>query len=63
VFEGEDVIAAIRRRIGSLDEPDTIRGRFARSLSFNVIHGSDSFESAEQEMKRFFEEKELVHCA
>ena len=36
VFEGEKVIEGIRRRIGSIDQPETLRGRFAESVSHNV---------------------------
>lgn len=59
VLEGEDVTDGVRRRIGSIDQPETIRGRFAASISHNVIHGSDSPENAEEEIQRFFMEEEL----
>lgn len=59
VFAGERVIEGIRKRIGSTDQPETLRGRFAGSITHNVIHGSDSPESAEQEIQQFFEKGEL----
>lgn len=59
VLEGEGVIEGVRRRIGSIDQPGTLRGRFAKSVSHNVIHGSDSPEDAEKEMQRFFTDEEL----
>ena len=40
--------------------PGSIRGDFGISLSMNLIHGSDSVESAKRELKIFFEESELV---
>ena len=40
--------------------PGTIRGDFGISLSMNLIHGSDSTESAKRELNIFFEESELV---
>ena len=45
---------------GSKAEPGTIRGDFGVSNSFNLIHGSDSPESAEHELSLFFEESELL---
>ena len=39
---------------GSKAEPGTIRGDFGVSNSFNLIHGSDSPEAAERELKLFF---------
>ena len=44
---------------GSKAEPGTIRGDFGVSNSFNLIHGSDSPEAAETELKLFFGEGEL----
>jgi nucleoside-diphosphate kinase len=45
---------------GSNAEPGTIRGDFGVSNSFNLIHGSDSPESAEKELALFFTDAELV---
>ncbi len=44
---------------GSKAEPGTIRGDFGVSNSFNLIHGSDSPEAAETELKLFFNEGEI----
>lgn len=64
VWEGEDVIEVSRNMIGATDPkkaaPGTIRGDFATLLSNNIIHGSDSLESAEREINLFFKETELV---
>lgn len=58
VVEGENVVQGMRNLMGPtnwLDAPiGTIRGRFAHSTTFNIIHGSDSVENAEIEIKRFF---------
>lgn len=45
---------------GSKADPGTIRGDFGVSNSFNLIHGSDSPEAAEREMKLFFKAGEVV---
>ena len=45
---------------GSKAEPGTIRGDFGVSNSFNLIHGSDSPESAQREISLWFADDELV---
>jgi len=45
---------------GSKADPGTIRGDYGVSNSFNLIHGSDSPESAERELSLFFEESEII---
>lgn len=64
VWEGENVIATARKMMGATNPKDadtgTIRGDFALTVSKNVIHGSDSPESAEREITLFFAEEELV---
>ena len=61
---GKDAIAISRKMMGatfgSKAEPGTIRGDFGVSNSFNLIHGSDSPESAARELALFFKEGELV---
>lgn len=58
IVEGENVIQGMRMLIGATKFedalPGTIRGDFAKSTTENVIHGSDSPESAETEIRRFF---------
>ena len=58
IVEGENVIQGMRILIGATKFEEalagTIRGDFAKSTTENVIHGSDSPESAEIEIKRFF---------
>ena len=63
-LEGKDAIAIARKLMGatfgSKAEPGTIRGDFGVSNSFNLIHGSDSPESAQRELNLFFRPEELV---
>jgi len=63
VFEGEEAIAAIRKTVGSTDpakaEPGTIRADFGLDVQQNVVHGSDSIETAEKEIKLFFAGDEI----
>jgi nucleoside-diphosphate kinase len=62
VAEGERVIEGFRKLAGTTDpttaEPGTIRGDLARDMGTkvvqNIVHGSDSQESAEREIKIFF---------
>ncbi|WP_075982131.1 nucleoside-diphosphate kinase [Bacillus massilinigeriensis] len=64
VWEGENVIATARLMMGSTNPkdaaPGTIRGDYAATVGKNVIHGSDSPESAEREINLFFQQEELV---
>jgi nucleoside-diphosphate kinase len=61
---GKDAIAIARKLMGatfgSKAEPGTIRGDFGVSNSFNLIHGSDSVESAQRELGLFFKPDELL---
>src|SRR3982750_1643441 len=61
---GKDAIAISRKMMGatfgSKAEPGTIRGDFGVSNSFNLIHGSDSPESATRELGLFFKTDELI---
>jgi nucleoside-diphosphate kinase len=63
-LQGKDVINISRKMMGatfgSKAEPGTIRGDYGVSNSFNLIHGSDSPESAERELKLFFKPDELL---
>ena len=55
--QGEEAIAVSRKLIGKFGlgaEPGTIRGDFGTSNNHNVIHGSDSSESANRELSLFF---------
>jgi nucleoside-diphosphate kinase len=60
IMDGPDAVKAARQVIGAthpLDAaPGSIRGDFAIELGQNMVHGSDSWESAEREAKLFFPE-------
>ncbi|MFC4617808.1 nucleoside-diphosphate kinase [Camelliibacillus cellulosilyticus] len=64
VWEGENVIATARKMMGATNPadaaPGTIRGDFATEVSENIIHGSDSPESAKREIGLFFSDSESV---
>ena len=56
--EGENAVAQIRNLMGATNPvdstPGSIRGDLATELDKNVVHGSDSDESADRELKLFF---------
>ena len=58
VVEGEGAIATMRKTIGATNpadaDPGTIRGDLAMSMPDNLVHGSDSPESAEREIALWF---------
>ncbi|GGM53544.1 nucleoside diphosphate kinase [Longimycelium tulufanense] len=61
VVEGPRAIAAFRQLAGGTDPvekaaPGSIRGDFALETQFNLVHGSDSAESAAREIKLWFPE-------
>ena len=64
VLEGEGAIAVVRSTMGSTNPaqsaPGTIRGDLALSMPDNLVHGSDSPESAEREVALWFADDELV---
>ncbi|SIT66458.1 nucleoside-diphosphate kinase [Edaphobacillus lindanitolerans] len=64
VWEGENVISTARLMMGATNPkesaPGTIRGDYAVTVGKNIIHGSDSPESAEREIGLFFKAEELV---
>jgi nucleoside-diphosphate kinase len=57
-LEGEGAIATVRRTMGATNpadsEPGSIRGDLALSMPDNLVHGSDSPESAERELQLWF---------
>ncbi len=63
IFEGERVVEIIRKVMGTTDpakaEPGTIRADFGLNIERNAIHGSDSVETAEKEIKLFFSDNEI----
>ncbi len=65
VWQGQGVIDIVRRTMGGTDpaqaEPGTIRGDWGLNIGRNLIHGSDSPESAGREVPIFFDPEEVVH--
>ncbi|MFC1993588.1 nucleoside-diphosphate kinase [Chloroflexota bacterium] len=63
VFEGERAVERIRDAMGPTDpakaEAGTIRGDFGLDIEHNSVHGSDSMETAEKEIKLFFSWAEI----
>ena len=57
-LEGEGAIATVRRTMGATNpadsEPGSIRGDLALSMPDNLVHGSDSPESAQRELELWF---------
>lgn len=64
VLEGEGVIEVVRKIMGPTfgfnAPPGTIRGDFSLSTQFNLVHGSDSPETAEYEIPIFFSNDEII---
>ena len=63
LWEGKDVVVTIRKMIGITlarnAEPGTIRGDFAMSQQYNLIHASESVEIAKKEEGLIFEKHEI----
>jgi nucleoside-diphosphate kinase len=64
IVEGEGAIATLRNTIGATNPadatPGSIRGDLALAMPNNLVHGSDSPESAEREIALWFSDDELV---
>jgi nucleoside-diphosphate kinase len=60
VMEAEEAVEAARQVIGATNPieaaPGSIRGDYALEVTFNLVHGSDSDESAEREIELWFPE-------
>ena len=63
IWEGLDIVKTGRKMLGATkplnSEPGTIRGDFSIETGRNIVHGSDSVESAEREIKLWFKENEI----
>ncbi|MFB0559148.1 MAG: nucleoside-diphosphate kinase [Dehalococcoidales bacterium] len=63
VFEGKGAVKEIRKLMGATDpskaEAGTIRGDFGVDIERNSVHGADSPDNAEKEIKLFFSENEI----
>jgi len=64
VVEGEGAITTLRKTIGATNpadaEPGSIRGDLALAMPDNLVHGSDSPQSAQREIALWFTDDELV---
>ena len=64
VVEGESAISVVRTTMGATNPadapPGTIRGDLALAMPDNLVHGSDSPESAQREVALWFTDDELV---
>ena len=67
VVEGEDAVQIVRATMGATDparaDAGTVRGDLALSIGQNIVHGSDSPESAAREIELFFSPDEIVDYA
>ena len=63
-FEGNNAAAIVRKTMGATNPadspPGSIRGDFGVDIGRNLVHGSDSPESAVRELGLFFTEDELL---
>ncbi len=63
-FEGEAAVALVRKLCGATAvlnaEPGTIRGDYALHTNINIVHSSDSPESAARELALFFNDEEYI---
>ena len=64
-ISGDNSVQVVRSVMGSTDpqqaSPGTIRGDLGLSIGMNLIHGSDSTESAARELELFFRSSELLN--
>ncbi len=64
VVEGKNAVKVVRNLVGATNpveaSPGTIRGDFGMEIGRNVIHASDSKESAEREISLFFKPEEIL---
>jgi nucleoside-diphosphate kinase len=64
VLEGESAVTVVRTTMGATNPataaPGTIRGDLALAMPDNLVHGSDSLESAEREIALWFSDGELA---
>lgn len=66
-LKGIDAVRIVRAMAGVTNgrdaQPGTIRGDYSVSVQENIVHASDSLETAETELKRFFKEDEIFDYA
>jgi len=65
VLEGKEAVSAVRNMMGATNplkaDPGTIRGTYAMDIGRNVVHGSDSPDSAKREIALFFNDTEILN--
>lgn len=63
VWQGDDCVQIVRKMVGATSpakaEPGTIRGDYCMHTNHNIIHASDSDESAAREISLFFKDEEI----
>ena len=63
-IEGDNAVVVMRTLMGGTNPqeaaPGTIRGDFGMTIGMNLVHGSDSPESAERELNLFFQQEEVL---
>ena len=64
VVEGKEAVRVVRTLVGATNpieaQPGTIRGDYGLDIGRNVVHASDSLESAEREISLFFDAEEIL---
>ncbi len=64
VLEGPHAVEVVRQTMGATDPkkaaPGTIRGDLGLDITYNLVHGSDSLETARREIAIFFREEEII---
>jgi len=64
VWEGREAVQVARTLMGATDpikaQPGTIRGDLALAITENIVHGSDSSESAQREISIYFSPQEIL---
>ncbi|MBI5036054.1 nucleoside-diphosphate kinase [Candidatus Micrarchaeota archaeon] len=67
VWEGKEAVEVVRTLCGVTNSrkaaPGTIRGDWGQSIQANLVHASDSLETAEKEIRRFFKKEEIFPYA
>ena len=62
--EGDNAVSVVRTLMGGTNpqeaDPGTLRGDFGMTIGMNLVHGSDSVESAERELNLFFDKNEVL---
>jgi nucleoside-diphosphate kinase len=64
VWQGPGVVQGLRNLMGSTNpldaQPGSLRGTYGVDISHNVVHGSDSIDSATREIELYFQPNELI---